>query len=272
MALTEDKVIISNSITRLPSDPKGKVFVTGSHGGVYPGYLAAKLGVRAAVFNDAGLCKNSSAIGGLYYLEKIGIAAIAVSNMSAEIGNVKDVYENGIVSYMNRPAENVGCKVGMTCAEAVEKLTSAPLVGGNIVPSQENRHEIRSKYPRIVCMDSVSLVEDGDWDAIVISGSHGALLGGSKPTALKHDAIAAFYNDAGFGKNNIAVTRLPALDERGIIAGTVDSATAEIGNGLSTYEDGVLSCVNKCAEDAGARVGMRLKDFVAMLCERLEKK
>lgn len=271
MNQVSDKVIVTNSATRLPADPKGKVFVTASHGGVYAAYLAAKVGVRAAIFNDAGLCKNNSAIAGLDYLQGLGIAAATVSNMSAEIGNAQDVYENGKISHMNKLAESVGVKVGMTTVQAVEKLENAPLSEGKIIPTKESRYEIRSKYPRVVCMDSISLVQENDKDAIVISGSHGALLGGSKPTALKHDAIAAFYNDAGFGKNNVGVTRLPALDERGIIAGTVKSMTAEIGNAMSTYNDGVLSCVNRCAEKAGARVGMKLKDFVEMLCEKMEK-
>lgn len=263
----DDTVVISNSATKFTVNPKGRVFVTASHGGVYPAYLVASYGVRAAIFNDAGLCKNDSAIAGLYYLESLGIAAVAVSNLSARIGDGKDVYENGILSYINKPAADVGCIKAMSCREAIAHLKHAEIREGGGIFYKEARHVLRSEYPRIVCIDSASLVSPGDSDAIIITGSHGALLGGDDAAALKYDTLAAFYNDAGKGKDNIGITRLPALDRRGIIGGTVAGLSAEIGNSLSTYRDGVLSCVNDCAQKYGGKEGMSLKDFVELLCK-----
>src|SRR5207302_1281456 len=78
-------------------------------------------------------------------------------------------------------------------------------------------------------------------DAIVLTGSHGGLLGGRPETALKYEVRAAFYNDAGIGIDEAGVSRLPALDDRGIAAATVSAATARIGEARSTYEDGILS-------------------------------
>ncbi|MGN0837575.1 MAG: hypothetical protein ACI4NN_00635 [Pyramidobacter sp.] len=264
-------VVVSNSATKFTADPRGKVFVTASHGGVYPARLAASYGVRAAVFNDAGLCKDNSAIAGLDFLESVGIGAAAVSNFSACIGDGRDVFENGILSLVNRPAADAGCVKGMKCREAVELLKHVP-APAHCVPfhHEESRRILRSEFPRIICIDSASLSQEGDDDAIVITGSHGALLGGNKAAALKHNAIAAFYNDAGKGKNDIGVTRLPALDERDIIGGTVAAMSAHIGDALSTYEDGILSCVNNCARHYGAEVDMPLKDFVDALCRKLE--
>lgn len=267
----DDAVVISNSATKFTVNPKGRVFVTASHGGVYPAHLVASYGVRAAIFNDAGLCKSNSAIAGLYYLESLGIAAVAVNNLSARIGDGKDVYENGILSYINKPAADVGCVKAMSCCEAIEHLKHAEVVEGRGSFYKEARHVLRSEYPRIVCIDSASLVSPEDGDAIIITGSHGALLGGDKASALKYDALAAFYNDAGKGKNDIGITRLPALDERGIVGGTVFALSAEIGNSLSTYNDGVLSCVNHCAQRYGGEEGMPLKNFVELLCEGITR-
>ena len=46
--------------------------------------------------------------------------------------------------------------------------------------------------------------------------------------------------------------------------------SAKIGDGRSTYEDGVLSCVNKKAEEFGGRTGMRLSDFVDLIRVKLK--
>ncbi len=76
--------------------------------------------------------------------------------------------------------------------------------------------------------------------AIVVTGSHGGLLGGKPETALKYDALAALFNDAGIGIDEAGTTRLAALDARGIAAATVAADSARIGDARSTYEDGIL--------------------------------
>ena len=48
-------VLTADSITRVGTDAAGAVVVNGSHGGIYAAYIAAKLRVAAAVFNDAGV-------------------------------------------------------------------------------------------------------------------------------------------------------------------------------------------------------------------------
>ena len=99
----------------------------------------------------------------------------------------------------------------------------------------------------------------------MLTGSHGGLLGGRPETALKYDVRAAFYNDAGIGIDEAGVSRLPALDERGIAAVTVSAATARIGEARSTYEDGILSRVNRHAAAFGLAPGMPARDAVALL-------
>ena len=102
-------------------------------------------------------------------------------------------------------------------------------------------------------------------DAIVVTGSHGGLLGGRPETALKYDVRGALYNDAGIGKDEAGVSRLPALDARGIAAATVSAASARIGDARSTYEDGIVSRVNASAAALGLREGMTAREFVAGL-------
>jgi hypothetical protein len=101
--------------------------------------------------------------------------------------------------------------------------------------------------------------------SIVITGSHGGLLGGRPETALKYDVFGALYNDAGIGKDGAGTSRLPALDARGIAAATVSAASARIGDARSTYEDGVISRVNASAAALGLRDGISAREFVAGL-------
>lgn len=117
--------------------------------------------------------------------------------------------------------------------------------------------------PRVICMDSASMVEPEDAGQIVITGSHGAMLASLPELVLQVDALIALFNDAAIGIDDAGITRLPALARRGIAAATVDAMTARIGDGLSTYRDGVLSRVNEAARRPGARPGMRAQDFVA---------
>lgn len=98
-----------------------------------------------------------------------------------------------------------------------------------------------------------------------MTGSHGGLLGGRPDTALKVDALAALFNDAGIGIDEAGVTRLPALQARGIAAGTVAAASARIGDARSTYEDGVLTRVNQLAAALGIAPGVSAREFVAVI-------
>ena len=102
-------------------------------------------------------------------------------------------------------------------------------------------------------------------DAIVVTGSHGGLLGNRPETALKYDVLGALYNDAGIGKDEAGISRLPALDARGIAAATVSAASARIGDARSTYEDGIISRVNARAAALGLREGISAREFVAGL-------
>jgi hypothetical protein len=111
-------------------------------------------------------------------------------------------------------------------------------------------------------------VTAADAGSVIVTGSHGGLVGGLPSRALKVPAAAAVFNDAGGGIDGAGYTRLPALDARGVAAATVASSSARIGDGLSSYEDGVLSAVNKTAASVGATVGMTSRSFVEFMLAR----
>ena len=88
------------------------------------------------------------------------------------------------------------------------------------------------------------------------------MLGGKPETALKYDAIAAVYNDAGCGIDNAGTSRLPALDARAIAAATVGHDGARIGDARSSWDTGVITHVNATAAKMGGKPGMTAQAFV----------
>ncbi|MBW8271006.1 hypothetical protein [Caldovatus aquaticus] len=252
----------ADTITRLPPEADGAVIVSGSHGGRYPGYLAARAGARAVILNDAGIGRDRAGIGALAYLEALGIAAATVSHRSCRIGDTADMLARGAISHANAPARAAGLAPGMSCREAAERLRAAPHIR---VPHPPPLGEARTEAPeaaghprRILLLDSASLVRPAeDAGRIVVTGSHGGLVGGDPAMALRAPAFAAVFNDAGIGIEEAGTTRLPALDARGIAAFTVAADSARIGEAASSFRDGVISRVNEAAARLGARVGER---------------
>jgi hypothetical protein len=120
----EIKTVLMDSISYVDKDNHKDIIVSGSHGGTSSAGYGLDVKVGAAFFNDAGIGKNRSGISGLDLLQEAGIIAIGVSHETAEIANGQDIYENGIVSFINECAENAGIKADMTVKEAVSVLRS----------------------------------------------------------------------------------------------------------------------------------------------------
>lgn len=118
-------------------------------------------------------------------------------------------------------------------------------------------------------MDSVSYVTPSNRGDILVTGSHGGT--SSAGYAVDTQAAAAFFNDAGIGKNAAGIKGLAVLDEHGIIACAVGHASAEIANARDTYDNGIITRVNKAAEQAGILPGAAVRDAVEILRAKLGK-
>ena len=256
--------VLAHSITKLGADAVGAVVVCGSHGGVYPGYLAALGHVRAVVLNDAGVGKDAAGIGSLAYLEALGIAAACVAHSSCRIGDARDMLARGTISHANAQAAALGVRVGQACADASELLAAAVPRRVNAPATLENRRVLAppGARRRLVLVDSASLVRPEDAEQVVVTGSHGGLIGGEARLALQVDALVGVFNDAGVGPDACGRARLPALDTRGIAAITVAHTSARIGDALSSYHDGVISDANEAALRLGARIGISAQIFL----------
>jgi hypothetical protein len=271
--MTQVRIETLDSITTLTDEHRGHVIVAGSHGAVYAAYLAAKDGARAVILNDAGVGKDKAGISGLPYLDELAIPAAVIGYRSARIGDGADMMARGQISHVNAAAKTLGCAPGQSCRDCAERMQSAPPVAAAPATLSETRILLRAEpgESEVWGLDSASLILPEDSSHILIVGSHGQSLGGRPETALKYDALAAVFNDAGIGIDDAGISRLPALDTRAIPAATVAADSARIGDGRSTYEDGVISRVNETAAKLGAATGMRTTDFVACVIAALNR-
>jgi hypothetical protein len=232
--------------------------VTGSHGGRYCGRLAVLAGLRAAIFHDAGIGLDAAGIAALGLLEERGMAAAAVSHLTCRVGDTEDMMRRGRISHANAAARACGVEPGLACAVAAQCLTAAPHRLAEPPEATESRRKVEVPGARraIVLIDSASLVDpEADRGAIIVTGSHGGLVGGDPKMALRVEGFAAAFNDAGIGIDRAGLGRLAPLEARGIAAITVVAATARIGEAASTFS-GVISAANEPARALGARDGM----------------
>ncbi len=256
-------ILLADTITKLPPESASAVLVSGSHGGRYPGYLAAKAGVRGVILNDAGIGLEEAGIGCLPYLEALGIAAATVSYLSCLIGDTADMVSRGVISFANAAARATGVAEGMRCSDAMARMRSASPASADppSVGELRSEYETGSGGRRILLLDSASLVRPEDGGQIVVTASHGGLIGNDPRLALRVDAHAAVFNDAG-RPDGPGAARLPVLEARGILAVTVAANSARIGDAASAVQTGIISAVNGSAERHGARIGAPLLPFL----------
>jgi len=111
---------------------------------------------------------------------------------------------------------------------------------------------------RVVLMDSITLLDADDANACVVSASHGGVSSGEVASGVP--LIAVFFNDAGVGKDDAGIAALAMLENAGVPAGTVSHTSARIGDAEDTWNNGVISHVNRAARDLGLAPGSRLRD------------
>jgi hypothetical protein len=264
-----DDILLVDSATALKESAAGKIVVAGSQGSVLPASLVARVRARAAILHDAGIGKDEAGVSALPYCETLGMAAATVAGRTARISDAKDMAARGIISRANSLAAKLGVVPGMACREAAERLAAAAQPHTVPPPYDEANARFLAREGRnglkAWALDSNSHLRESDAGHIVLTGSHGGLVGGRPESALRVKALAAVFNDAGICPDGSSTSRLPVLDEWGIAAATVSAASARISDGRSTYQDGVLSMVNARARALGAREGLSARDFVALV-------
>jgi hypothetical protein len=242
------------------------LLVSGSYGGRYNAFNAAKWPVRAVIMSDAGIGKDNAGIVGLDFLDEIDLAAATADARTCHIGDGDHMLAHGIISYVNRSAATLGCAPGQSVRSCAERMRAATVPTNTPPPITEGaRFVMRDAAPALICADSIGMLQPEDADRIVVTASHGALSGGRPDNSVPLNIYAVFFSDAGGGMDGSGIARLADLDRKGIIAGAISADSAPIGDSRALYHDGILSHVNRPASLRGGRVGMKLKDFIEIL-------
>jgi hypothetical protein len=267
-ASDEVRILTVASCSNVRAEHRGHVVVSGSYGGRYNAFNAAKWPVRAVIMNDAGIGKDDAGIVGLEFLDQIGMAAATADAQTCHIGDGDHMLAHGIISYVNRTATALGCAPGQNVRDCAERMRAAtvPTMAPPAI-TEGARFVMRDVpgEPVLICADSIGMLQPDDAGRIVVTASHGALSGGRPDNTVPLGILAVFFSDAGGGMDGAGIARLTDLEQKGIVAGATSADSAPIGDSRALYHDGILSHVNGPASRSGARVGMRLKDFVDML-------
>src|SRR5579864_5030238 len=119
------KILTVASCSNVRDGHRSHVVVSGSYGGRYNAYNAAKWPVRAVIMNDAGIGKDKAGIVGLDFLDQIDMAAATADAQTCHIGDGDHMLAHGIISYVNRGAAALGCAPGQSVRNCAERMRAA---------------------------------------------------------------------------------------------------------------------------------------------------
>ena len=244
------------------------VLVTASYIGVLPARLVHEHLPRAVIGFDGGVGPLGANIAGLWYFEALNIPAAAVDVMTVILGDGVDVYRNGRISYLNRPAADCGVRAGMPAHEAARLMLDRD-------PGQPGAYQVTNRQVvfenaqgrQIVVTDSIVFGTDADRRHVLVTAGHTGRSGARH--IIKVRPFGFICSDGGRGRDDSGMAGLPITAAEGIAGATVDATYARLGDGMSTYVDGIISAANTLALDCGVRVGMPARDAALLLVNRV---
>lgn len=251
----------------LPRNRGRDVLVTASYIGVLPARLVHDHLPRAVIGFDGGVGPQGANIAGLWYFEALNVPAAAVDVMGVLLGDGVDVYRNGRISFLNRPAADCGVRVGMPAHEAarlmLEHEPGTP--GAYQVTNRRVVHETPTGR-QIVVTDSIVFGLEADRRNVLVTAGHTGRSGARH--ILKVMPFGFICSDGGRGRDDSGMAGLAITAAEGIAGATVDAHLARMGDGMSTYEDGIISAVNALALACGVQVGMAAREAALLLVNR----
>lgn len=251
----------------LPRNRGRDVLVTASYIGVLPARLVHEHLPRAVIGFDGGAGPQGANIAGLWYFEALNIPAAAVDVMTVILGDGVDVYRHGRISFLNRPAADCGVRVGMPAHEAARLMLDRDpgTPGAYQVTNRRVMHEAANGR-QIVVTDSIVFGTEADRRNVLVTAGHTGRSGARH--IIKVRPFGFICSDGGKGREDGGITGLAMVEKDGLAGATVDARRARMGDGLSSYHDGVISAVNALAAAAGVRVGMPAAEAAALLVRR----
>lgn len=249
------------------SRPGSEVIVNSSYAGVYCARLIEPSEPVGMIGLDCGIGKDGAGIAGLWFFEALRVPAAAADISTLEHGNGEDLWENGVISRVNEIGYQIGVRPGMAVRAAAQIMLQANLEGVEV--DSENREVVYTSADghSVVCTNSIAdaLPEDRDQNVLCTAGHTGRsvveYIIGFRPYGF-------ICSDGAVGRDGSGLSALEPSNEAGIPGAAVDAQTARMGDGHSTYFDGVISAANDLAIAAGVRVGQPAMEAARIMAER----
>lgn len=243
------------------------VVVNASYCGVLPARFIGRHRPRGTIGVDCGVGPAGAAIAGLWYLEALNIPAAVADVDTVLLGNGVDLYERGVISFANRPANDCGVMPGMSVRDAARRMLEHD-PGSPDAEEVTNRVEVeRNAQGRaVICVDSIAFGQpDIDARNVLVTAGHTGR--SALPYLLKVRPWGFICSDGGMGRERSGVAGMVEAGHAGIPGATVDARRARMGDGRSTYEDGIISAANEPALRAGVRVGQTAREAARRLLD-----
>ena len=261
------RIVALDSSSYLEPHPTGPsdVIVVGSYCGTRILAPMFTRGVKAVIATDAGIGKDDAGISGLKHGEGIGVPVATIAAMSAETSNGRSTLL-GEISRTNAQARALGVAAGMIAYQAAVLLAQA--AAGKPIPTPLGTEEVavvveESARGRIWATPGTTAIKERIPNDVICSGANSSRV--FSDGVLRMAAKGAIANDAGIAKNETAVEGVKLLGERGIPAASAATMSARLGEGLSTWNDGVVSVFNQIAAARGIKAGMPVKQAARLM-------
>jgi hypothetical protein len=255
------RIVVSDSLSYCDDRiTDADVIVGASFAGAATVVYPLARGAKAVIAHDAGVGKDQAGISGLPFGDEHRLPVAAVTGQTASLSNGNSLYA-GIISHANKLATDLGVRPGQPAEEAAKLLTKAP--PGRCIDAF---HEIdftmnemkRTPKGRIYAVWTLYQLPGKYPNDVFALGTHSARVAAEH--AFLWNVKGWISNDAGIGKNNSGIGGLPLCAEKGMPAAAVSAMSARIGDGLSTYNNGIISAVNEIAARHGVTVGMTARE------------
>lgn len=265
----DGRIIVMDSITFADArNNSGDVLVGASFCGMLSIRWPLRVDPKGVICHAAGPGKDAAGVNGLYALEAMGIPGAAAETMSCRIADGRDMYENGIVGYLNDSAARLGIEQGMPVHEAARRMLERKRDIGDVFRPVEIAWQ--GAPGRVMAMGSVTFITVANAGDVICAGSHFGRT--SAAYSSRFDLAGVMCNDAGFCKDESGISGLAVLDEKDIPGAAVSTDSAMIGDGMSTYRDGILSAVNEKARSIGITIGMKASEAAKLMLEDRAKR
>jgi hypothetical protein len=269
LSLPQGRVMAMDSAYDVVADNAGRdVVVNASYCGVLPARFIAQHRPRGAIGVDCGVGPAGASIAGLWFLEALDIPAAVADVMTVHLGDGVHLGTYGRVSHLNQPAHDCGVRPGMDVMDAARRMLEAPAAAARAAADVTNRQVMHTDHEgrQVVCVDSIAFGLPQDRDNVLLTAGHTGR--SAVPYLLKVRPHGFICSDGGRGLDSAGTAGLHIVDAHGLAGATVDARRARMGDGLSTYREGIVSDLNSLAHAAGVRVGMSATDAALLLLRR----